>query len=87
MRVDYGKKFIKHYQKLPRALQLRFEDRLQMFRDDKFHPLLNNHGLKGQWRGYRSINITGDWRAIFREFEDGNLVFFDYIDTHSQLYG
>lgn len=87
MRPDYSNAFRKRYKKLPFSIQLRFEDRLQIFKSDKFHPLLNNHALTGGWQGHRSINITGDWRAIFREFENGELIYFDIIGTHSELYG
>ena len=87
MRVDFSNVFEKKYKKTPFPIQLRFEERVQIFKTDKFHPLLNNHALTGQWLGHRSINITGDWRAIFREFENGQLLYFDAIGTHSELYG
>ncbi len=52
---------------------------------DPFHPLLNNHPLAGRWTGYRSINITGDYRAIYELIEE-DLAYFVTIDTHSNLY-
>jgi len=42
--------------------------------------------LVGELRGYRSINITGDWRAIFMEIDGGKIIYFVAIGTHSQLY-
>lgn len=42
---------------------------------DQYSPLLNNHSLTGKWRGYRSINITGDWRAIFVEVGENKMTF------------
>lgn len=86
MRIDYSKSFIKQYKKLPLSLQLNFEERIDIFLQDKFHPVLRNHKLSGRWFGCRSINITGDWRAIFREFTNENLIYFDAIGTHGQLY-
>ena len=56
-----------------------------MFSLNPYDLRLNNHILSGKWSGYRSINITGDWRAIFRETETG--VYFIVLGTHSQLYG
>ncbi len=61
-----------------------FKERLEIFIEDPFDPRLRNHPLKGKLKGYRSINITGDWRALFKEVEDG--VYFVIIGTHSQLY-
>lgn len=56
---------------------------------DPHHRLLNNHSLTGEYVGYRSINITGNWRAVFSEIQDeeGNeLIVFKVLGTHSQLY-
>ena len=46
---------------------------------------LNNHALHGEYLGYRSINITGDLRAVY-EIQDEKAVKFLFIDTHSNLY-
>ena len=48
-------------------LQEKFKERVSLFMDDIYNPLLNNHSLDGKWRGYRSINVTGDIRAVFEE--------------------
>jgi hypothetical protein len=50
---------------------------------------LNNHELN--WKKYiwcRSINITWDYRAVFKELSNKNYEFveFIYIWTHSELY-
>jgi len=47
--------------------------------------ILNNHALTGQWAGYRSINITGDYRAVYRLAEE-DIAYFVALDTHSKLY-
>jgi len=47
--------------------------------------VLDNHSLQGTWLGHRSINVTGDFRAIFKETQDA-AIFVD-IDTHHNLYG
>ena len=87
MEIRLGKKFIKLYDKSPIKIRRSFDLRLTIFSQDKFHPILNNHALGGKYIGYRSINVTGDWRAIFREFQDEEIIYFDLIGTHSQLYG
>jgi len=86
MRIDYSKRFLKRLQKCPSGIIGAFQERLKIFIEDKYHPLLNNHALTGQWRGYRSINITGDWRAVYQDREGGAAVYFTAIGTHSQLY-
>lgn len=86
MRVKFTKNFAKQFDKVPAKIRLSFEERLDLFIQDKYHPVLRNHKLSGRWSGCRSLNITGDWRAIYREFENENLIYFDAIGTHSQLY-
>jgi len=86
MRVDYAKLFIRQLRKCPPKIQLAFRKRLELFVINQFHPLLNCHSLHGRLAGYKSINVTGDWRALFREFEDRRLIYFEMIGTHSELY-
>ena len=86
MQINYARKFVKVFSKAPVKIQPAFYDRLEIFAVDKFNPALNNHKLAGKYNGYRSINISGDWRAIFREHENKNLAFFYLIGTHSELY-
>ena len=86
MKIDYSHKFIKDFKKAPRKIQIAFRERLKLFLEDKPHPLLNNHPLSGKYKGHRSINVTGNWRAIFRELDVGQTVYFDALGTHSQLY-
>ena len=86
MKVKYSKEFIKHFNKAPAKIRLAFVNRLELFEQDPFNPVLNNHALLGKYADTRSINTTGDWRAIFRLFDDYEAVSFETIGTHSQLY-
>ena len=63
----------------------KFEERVVIFIQNKYHPLLQNHALDGEWKGCRSINITGDVRAVFEEVADDHIEFVA-IGTHSELY-
>ena len=87
-RIEYSRKFLKQLKKSPLAIKAAFRKRLGLFLKEPFHPQLNNHALTGRYSSYRSINITGDWRAIFSEYADktGEVVIFEVIGTHSQLY-
>jgi addiction module RelE/StbE family toxin len=86
MQIEYSKKFIKEFKKCPAEIRENFKLRLKIFIDNQHHPLLNNHPLHGELKGCHSINITGDWRAIFEELDEGRIVYFVAIGTHSQLY-
>ena len=73
------------YKKLSPKVKEKLEERLRLFAKDEFDSVLNNHALQGKWSGYRSINVTGDIRAIFKKGTEE--IIFTAIDTHSNLYG
>jgi len=87
MRIEYSKSFLKDFKKCSVKIRKRFKERLALFIKNPQAILLHNHVLRGKWRGYRSINVTGDWRAIFVAMQDYTRVRFYAIGTHSQLYG
>ena len=39
------------------------------------------HPLSGNLKGFYAVNVSGNWRIIFR-FEDGNVHDVDYVDYH-----
>ena len=85
MTVLFHKNFEKQYKKLSRNSQHKFKDRIQILRSDVFNPILNNHPLRGKYAGYRSIEVSGDLRAIYKTV--GNDVFlFVTIGSHNYLY-
>lgn len=84
MKITYSKQFIKQAEKLPAKLQLQLFERVSLFRDNPLDAKLRNHSLKGSYASYRSINITGDYRALY--LHQDNEAIFDKIGTHSQLY-
>lgn len=89
MRIRFSRKFSKQYDKANTKIKSAFDARLKIFISNQFYPLLNNHQLTGKFAGFRSINVTGDWRAVFTEHVDENserLIIFEVIGTHSQLY-
>jgi len=85
MILIYHKDFKRQYQKLSKRIQERFDERILLFQKEEFNPSLNNHSLVGEYNGYRSINITGDLRAIFKRYK--TQVIFTKIGSHSSLYG
>ncbi len=84
MQVFFKKYFEKRLKKLPIPVREQFEERLALFLIDPFHPQLRNHSLQGEYGGYRSINITGDIRAIL--YLGNERIEFVDIGSHSELY-
>ena len=86
MDVFFKRSFLKQYDKLPQNIQEQFDERLLLFQSSSRDRLLNIHNLHGKRKGYLSMNVTSDYRALF-VWEDKETVVFREIGTHSQLYG
>lgn len=84
MLIKFAKRFSKQYDKAEIKIRLSYKRKLALFRKDPFNPLLNNHALTGNYAGFRSINITGNWRAIYSKKEE--IITFEFLGTHSELY-
>lgn len=84
MDVYLHRTFLKKFKKLSPKIQDKFEERLELFLKNSTHPSLNNHSVEKRFPDCRSINITGDYRAIFKLQKD--TVTFITIGTHSELY-
>lgn len=85
MKVDYSKKFEKMYRKLDIRIREKVKQRIKLFSESPFHSLLNNHSVDPPYTNTRSINITGNYRALFI-IETETRVLFTHIGTHSELY-
>ena len=85
MRYSTSKKFDKQFSKLSKSVKEKAIARLQIFIQDPFETVLNNHPLNGKFSACRSINITADIRAVYKTIEK-DLVYFVAIGSHSELY-
>lgn len=89
LRIETVGRFDKQLDQASLEANLAFKETLGFFLENPDHPVLRNHPLGGKYQGYRSIDVTGDWRAIFRikETKKEIIITFHLLDTHSQLYG
>lgn len=86
MKIYFSKDFSKGYKKLQsKIMRKKVDERILLFRENAFEPILNNHSLVGKYVGCRSINITGDIRAVYKMIDE-DAALFVAIGTHSQLY-
>jgi len=85
MKIRFHKNFEKQYKKLKKAQKKKTQERLILFLENPFHHILANHPLRGEYTGYRSINITGDLRAVYKFINEQECIFVA-VDTHSNLY-
>lgn len=85
MIIQTTKSFDKQYSKLNVKIRKQFKNRINTFRDNPFDISLRNHALKGKYLGYRSIDISGDVRALYT-VKGNTIIIFGFVGTHSQLY-
>lgn len=88
MEIRLSNRFKKHSRKTNDKIRKSLTQRLKLFEQNPHHPLLRNHALTGEYKNYKSINITGDWRALYSEHKEKGkiVVVFELLGTHSQLY-
>ena len=86
MIIIRSSEFKKEFKKLNQGIKIKISERLKIFIDDEFDPILDNHRLKFDYKDYRSINITGDYRLIYRKIEAG-VIYLMQVGTHHQLFG
>ncbi len=89
MKIKYSPNFLKKFRKLNVRIRKSFNKRMTIFKDSPQDPQLGNHLLEREYLGYRSIDITADWRAVYKEAEilEETIAYFIDIGTHEQLYG
>lgn len=83
--IEFTKSFTKQFKKLHTNQQERFYERLELFKKNPQDRVLRDHALKGKYKGYRSIDIDGDMRALYYVKSDV-VVVFAIIGSHSHLY-
>ena len=89
MTIKFSPDFLKKLKKLNVRIRKSFKERILVFSRNSEDLQLDNHPLKREWRGYRSIDITSDYRAIYKEInmEEEKVAYFVALGTHDELYG
>ena len=83
--IDFTEDFSKQFKVLRQNQKQHFYERLDLFKKNPHDKALRDHALKGKHKGYRSIDIEGDLRALYYVKGDV-IVIFGFIGTHCQLY-
>jgi mRNA-degrading endonuclease YafQ of YafQ-DinJ toxin-antitoxin module len=88
-RISYSAFFKEKFKKLPEEIKTAFLDTQDLFLENPHHFLLRRHQLNRNYAGFESIDITNDYRALFKEEikQTEIKVKFYNIGTHKELYG
>lgn len=73
--IQYHKRFIKEFQKLPREIQEKAVLLEDIFCANPFHPELKTKKLQGKLQLFYSFRITRDYRIIFEFLDPGTILF------------
>jgi len=89
LRIEFSTLFNKKLSQLSPAMLVSFKQTLDLFIDNPYHKAFRRHFLKKEYGGFESIDITEDYRAIFKQSKVGNAIVtkFYNIGTNSELYG
>ena len=83
------KEFIERYKAVDVRTARAVDQKLELFEKNPFDLGLHNHALRDEWAGHQSIDITNDYRAVYKEVYDGEErnAYFVALGTHEELYG
>lgn len=86
MRIIHDRVFERQLKKLSQKLRAKLRERLNMLTSNELNLLLNDHDLGPPYETFRSINITGDYRLVYKRIEQ-DTYYLRAVGTHHQLYG
>ena len=66
MQIIYSNDFLKAARLVPKEVQKKLANLLEIFKGNPFYPQLHTKPLVGKLKSFYSFRITRDWRVIFR---------------------
>ena len=75
MNIFYTPKFIKLYKKLDIHLKEEVKEKIELFKQDVFHPFLKTHKLNGRLKNRYSFSINYRYRIVFKYISKNEIVF------------
>lgn len=89
LRIEFSTLFDKRLRQLPFEIIIAFQETLDLFLENPHHDALRRHFLKEAYTGYQSIDVSSDYRAVFKEtkIKTQIIIIFYTIGTHEELYG
>jgi len=86
MKIESTKRFHKAYARLSPTQRKAVDKALLAYGENRHHPVLQDHALKGKMQGLRAFSAGWDLRVIYRE--EGGFITIVLIDTgtHNQVY-
>lgn len=87
MNFDIHPHFKRSYRKrilTDKKLIAKANERITLFLKNPTYPLLEDHPLTGDSKGFRAFSITGDIRVVY--YVESDTAWFYDIGSHNQVY-
>jgi addiction module RelE/StbE family toxin len=78
-------RILKKWRKKHPDLKERFQQRIELFLQDPFHPSLKTHALSGNLESCWSLSITYEYRLLFKFIGEERVLFID-LGNHDEVY-
>jgi addiction module RelE/StbE family toxin len=78
-------RILKKWRKKHPDLGERFQQRVDLFVQEPFHPSLRTHALSGNLEGCWSLSITYEYRLIFKFISEERVLLID-LGSHDEVY-
>lgn len=86
MEIIYSRDFVKSAKKLPKPIKIKLANLLIILKNDIFNPRFHLKPLTGKLKGFYSVRITRDFRAIFNFALNHDTVFLIDIGHRKNIY-
>ncbi len=88
MNVKYSPSLLNMLKKHDVRIRKSFKEKITIFSKNPNDPELNNHSLREPYQDRKSIDITNDYRAHYKEIkeEDEIVAYFVSLGTYQELY-
>ena len=68
-----------------KSIREAYRNKVKIFLKNPYDLSLDNHELEHEWKGYRSFDVTDDYRVIFKKSDRETYLFYAF-GNHDQLY-
>src|SRR3954463_12182464 len=69
-RIEFAPLFNKQRTAAPIEIKQALRETLELFLENPMHEALRNHWLTEEYAGTWSIDVTADWRALYRKDQE-----------------
>jgi mRNA interferase YafQ len=86
MNIVFSKEFIKSVKLIPKPIQRKLADLLEVLENNPFSPILHTKPLTGHLKNFYSFRITRNWRVIFNFIENPQMIFLIDVAHRKNIY-